>query len=328
MMKKLVLFCVVLAVSVSSIGVPAEAKSITLKLGHVTSAVEPIHQAFEFYAKSVAERTNGEVTIEVYPSAALGTNKEVYEQARMGANVIANVDPGYLSDYVPDLGVMNGPYLVVNPHDFNKILESDWYKEVEQQVYEEGFKILTLNMFFGPRNIIADKPVRTLEDIKDLTIRNPPNVMWIETFKALGANPVTLAWAEVYSGLSQGVVDAAEAPLGSLWGSKLYESKKTISMTGHFKAFVGMAMGRTYWDTLPEDVQQVLLEEAKKAGDFLTDLTISSQEEFKKKFEAEGVTFVDDIDFAAFQKATESVYQAFPDWTPGLHDKIKAILAQ
>jgi tripartite ATP-independent transporter DctP family solute receptor len=329
MMKRVVVFWAILALTVSLGGVQADAKAITLKLGHVTSAVEPIHQAFEFYAKSVAERTNGDVKIEVYPNAALGTNKEMYEQARMGANVIANVDPGYLSDYVPDLGVMNGPYLVVDPKDFNKILESDWYKDVEQKVYDEGgFKILTLNMFFGPRNIITDKPVRTLEDIKGLSIRCPPNVMWIETFKALGANPTTLAWAEVYSGLAQGVVDAAEAPLGSLWGAKLYESKKVISMTGHFKAFVGMAIGRTYWDTLPADVQQILLEEAKKAGDFLTDLTIKSQEEFKKKFEAEGVTFVEDIDFEAFQKATESVYQAFPEWTPGLHDTIKAILAQ
>lgn len=328
-MKRYVALCVVFAVSFMLLGSVTEAKPITLKLGHVTSAVEPIHKAFEYYAERVAERTNGEVTIEVYPSAALGTNKEIYEQARMGANVIANVDPGYLSDYVPDLGVISGPYLVVNPKDFNKVLESDWYEEVEQKMYDEGgFKILTLNMFFGPRNIIADKPIRNLEDLKGLAIRCPPNVMWIETFKALGTSPTTLAWAEVYSGLSQGVVDAAEAPLGSLWGSKLYENKKVISMTGHFKAFVGMAMGRTYWETLPEDVQQILLEEAKNAGDFLTDLTISSQEEFKKKFEAEGVTFVEDIDFAALQKATEAAYQAFPDWTPGLHDRIKAILAQ
>ena len=69
-MKKLVILFVVLIVSVALV-LPLSAKPITLKLGHVTSAVEPIHQAFEFYAKSVAERTNGEVKIEVYPSAAL-----------------------------------------------------------------------------------------------------------------------------------------------------------------------------------------------------------------------------------------------------------------
>jgi TRAP-type C4-dicarboxylate transport system substrate-binding protein len=99
-------------------------------------------------------------------------------------------------------------------------------------------------------------------------------------------------------------------------------------MTGHFKAFVGLAMGRTYWDTLPKDVQKVLLDEAKKAGDKLTELTIKSQEAFKEKFRAQGVTFVEDVDAAAFQKATESVYKAFPKWSPGLHDKIKKILAQ
>ena len=327
-MKRLFILLTAIAFIVATGVFPVAAKTITLKLGHVTSTVEPIHQAFMFFAENVGKRTNGKVKVEVYPSASLGTNKEMYEQARIGAPVIANVDPGYLSDYVPDLGVMNGPYLVVNPYDFNKILESDWYKGIEKQVYEAGFQILMLNGFFGPRNIISDKPIRHPNDIKGLPIRCPPNVMWIETFKAMGASPVTLAWAEVYSGLAQGVVKAAEAPLGSLWGAKLYEHKKVISMTGHFKAFVGLAMGRTYWDTLPKDVQKVLLEEAKKAGVKLTELTIQSLEAFKEKFRAQGVTFIEDVDTAAFQKSTEAAYKAFPKWTPGLHDKIKKILAQ
>ncbi len=304
------------------------ASEIVIKLGHVTSTVEPIHQSFEYYAEQVNKKTNGRVSIEIYPSASLGTNKEVYEQARLGANVIANVDAGYLSDYYPDIGVMNGPYLVVEPGEFNKIVESDWYRNVVNKVYEKGFQILALNGFFGPRHIISDKPIRNLADIKGLQIRNPPNVMWVETFKALGASPVTLAWSEVYSGLAQGVVDAAEAPLGSLWGAKLFEHKKVISTTGHFKAFVGIAMGRAYWETLPADVQAVLLAEGKQWGNKLTELTLASQESFKDRFRAEGVTFVEDIDYAAFQSATESVYSAFPDWTPGLHGQIKKILSQ
>jgi len=316
---------IALALSVSSNSIWAQ--EYTIKLGHVTSTVEPIHQSFEYYADQVSKKTNGKVKIEVYPNAALGSNKEVYEQARLGANVIANVDPGYLSDYVPDIGVMNGPYLVVEPQEFNRIVDSDWYQQVVEKVYEQGFKVLALNGYFGPRHIISDKPIRTLGDIQGLQIRNPPNVMWVETFKSLGASPITLAWAEVYSGLAQGVVDAAEAPLGSLWGAKLYEHKKVISTTGHFKAFVGIAIGRAYWDTLPGDVQDVLLAEGRNWGNKLTELTLQSQASFRQKFEAEGVTFVENIDYASFQQATESVYSAFPNWTPGLHNQIKKILA-
>lgn len=304
-----------------------QAKEITIKLAHVTSTVEPIHLAFLDFAKRVHEKSNGQVTVEVYAGGALGTNKEVYEQARMGAPVIANVDPGYLSDYVPDIGILNGPYLVTEPSEFKKLSDSDWYAEQVKIVSDNGFQIIALNGFFGARHIIADKPIRTLADINGLQIRNPPNVMWLETFKALGAKPVTLAWAEVYSGLAQGVIHAAEAPLGSILGAKLYEHKKVISTTGHFKAFVGMAIGTTYWNTLPEDVQQLLLAEGQNWGDTLTQLTLSSMDAQQAQLEKEGVTFVKDVDVKSFQKATESVYSAFPKWTPGLHDKIKGILA-
>jgi TRAP-type C4-dicarboxylate transport system substrate-binding protein len=317
----------VLAVLLVFLPAVIQAKGITLKLAHVTSTVEPIHLAFMDFAKRVHEKSNGQVTVEVYAGGALGTNKEVYEQARMGAPVIANVDPGYLSDYVPDIGILNGPYLVTKPSEFKKLSDSDWYAEQVKIVSENGFQIIALNGFFGARHIISDKPIRTLDDIKGLQIRNPPNVMWLETFKALGAKPVTLAWAEVYSGLAQGVIHAAEAPLGSILGAKLYEHKKVISTTGHFKAFVGMAIGTTYWNTLPKDVQQLLLDEGQKWGETLTQLTLSSMDKQQEQLEKEGVTFVKDVDVKSFQEATESVYSAFPKWTPGLHDKIKGILA-
>ena len=317
----------VLAVLLVFLPAVIQAKGITLKLAHVTSTVEPIHLAFMDFAKRVHEKSNGQVTVEVYAGGALGTNKEVYEQARMGAPIIANVDPGYLSDYVPDIGILNGPYLVTKPSEFKKLSDSDWYAEQVKIVSENGFQIIALNGFFGARHIISDKPIRTLDDIKGLQIRNPPNVMWLETFKALGAKPVTLAWAEVYSGLAQGVIHAAEAPLGSILGAKLYEHKKVISTTGHFKAFVGMAIGTTYWNTLPKDVQQLLLDEGQTWGETLTQLTLSSMDEQQAQLEKEGVTFVKDVDVKSFQKATESVYSAFPKWTPGLHDKIKGILA-
>jgi len=331
MIKKTIFFSVVsVAIVVFAVWTANKKRQsrVTIKLGHVASETDPLHRAFEFYAENVKERTKGRVKIEVYPGGELGTNKEIYEKAHMGANIIANVDPGYLSFYVPDMGIVLGPYLGLDPQKFNKLLKSDWYKEAARKLYEKGFKILTLKMFSGSRNIIADKPIRTLEDIKSLTIRTPPNVMCIETFKALGATLVELPWNEAYLGLSHGIVDAAEAQLGSIWGSKLYQVKKYISMTGHFKIFSGMAIGRTYWETLTKDVQKILLEEANKTADFLTDLTVNSQADLKKKFEAEGVSFVYDIDFTAFQKATESVYMTFPDWTPGLHENIKSILAQ
>jgi tripartite ATP-independent transporter DctP family solute receptor len=302
---------------------PAAAQDqIRIRLAHSLSTSEPAHQAAEFFAKNVAARTNGRVQIQVFPGEQLGPGKEVNEMIRQGANVMNITDPGYLSDFVPDIGVLNGPYLVKAPTDYDKLLASDWYKGVEKRLEQAGFKLIMANGYFGQRHLIADKAVRKPEDMAGMTVRVPPNTMWIETFKAMGARPTTVQWSEVYNALQQNVVAGAEAPLGSLWGAKLHETRKVISTTGHFTAFVMWPININYFNKLPADVQKVLLEEGHKAGVEQTRLTLALQDDYIAKFKAAGVTFVTDVDTAAFQKATSPVYKAFPKWTPGLHETV------
>ncbi|HYF59437.1 MAG TPA: C4-dicarboxylate TRAP transporter substrate-binding protein [Burkholderiaceae bacterium] len=303
-------------------------EQIRIRFAHSLSTSEPAHQAAEFFAKNVAARTGGRVQIQVFPGEQLGSGKEVNEMIRQGANVMNITDPGYLSDFVPDIGVLNGPYLVKDPKDYERLLGSDWYRGVEKRLEQAGFRLIMANGYFGQRHLIADKPVRRPEDMAGMTVRVPPNTMWIETFKAMGARPTTVQWSETYNALQQNVVQAAEAPLGSLWGSKLHETRKVISTTGHFTAFVMWPMNAGYFARLPADVQKVLLEEGRKAGDEMTRLTIAQYEDYVSKFKAAGVTFVSDVDVPAFRKATAPVYKAFPKWTPGLHDTVTAVLAK
>jgi len=306
----------------------ATAQEIKIRFAHSLSTTEPAHQAAEYFAKNVAARTNGRVQIQVFPGEQLGPGREVNEMIRQGANVMNITDPGYLSDFVPDIGVLNGPYLIKDPKDYEKLLASDWYKGVEQKLNQVGFKLIMANGFFGQRHMIADKPIRKPEDAAGMTVRVPPNTMWIETFKAMGARPTTVQWSEVYNALQQNVVQAAEAPLGSLWGVKLHEQRKVISLTGHFTAFVMWPINAGYFAKLPPDVQQVLLEEGKKAGEYMTKLTLEQQQDYMDKFKSAGVTFVTDVDLPAFQKATAGVYNAFPKWSPGLHSQVTKIVAQ
>ncbi len=322
-MKKLL----ALTLTAIAVALPAAAQDVKIRFAHSLSTTEPAHLAAEYFAKNVAERTKGRVQIQVFPGEQLGPGKDINEMIRQGANVMNITDPGYLSDFVPDIGVLNGPYLVAGPKDYEKLLASDWYKGVEAKLAQAGIKLVMANGFFGQRHMIADKPIRKPEDAAGLTVRVPPNTMWVETFKAMGTRPTTVQWSEVYNALLQNVVAAAEAPLGSLWGSKLHETRKTISMTGHFTAFVMWPMNVNFFNRLPKDVQQVLLEEGRKAGDYMTRLTLEQQQSYVDRFKAAGVTFVTDVDLAAFRKATAPVYKAFPKWTPGLHDTISKILA-
>jgi len=300
----------------------ASAQEIKIRFAHSLSTTEPAHLAAEYFAKNVAARTGGKVQINVFPGEQLGSGKDVNEMIRQGANVMNITDPGYLSDFVPDIGVLNGPYLIKTPQQYEKLLASSWYKSIEKKLETAGFKLIMANGFFGQRHLITNKAVRKPEDMAGMTVRVPPNTMWLETFKAIGARPTTVQWSEVYNALSQNVVQGAEAPLGSLWGSKLHETRKVISMTGHFTAFVMWPINASYFNKLPKDIQQILIEEGAKAGTEMTRLTLAMQDDFIAKFKASGVTFVNDVDVPAFQKATASVYTAFPKWSPGLRETV------
>ncbi|MEO4000350.1 C4-dicarboxylate TRAP transporter substrate-binding protein [Mesorhizobium sp. CAU 1732] len=308
--------------------VSASAADINLRLATVSSTGEPIYKAMQFFVERVRERVGDQVSITIHPNGELGAALEVYEQVKIGAPVIQNSDPGYLSDYVADFGVLNGPYLLEDPKDFAKILESDLFDGMKSRLRDTAsFELLSTNWFFGARHVISDREIRNPGDMSGLSIRVPPNVMWIETIGAMGGRGVQLDWSEVYTGLSTGVVQSAEAPLAALYASKLYEPVKTVSMTGHFKAFVGLVMNSDLFASYPPEVQEALTLASIEAGEFMTDLVIDSENEFVERLEAEGVTVVQDIDVAAFQTATSKVYEAFPDWTPGLHQDIQAILA-
>lgn len=305
----------------------ASAADYTFRLAHVTSDKEPIQSAMEEFVAKVEARTDGRVDIEIFPNAQLGSNPEVFEQVRAGAPIITISDPGYLSDFVPDFGVLGGPYLMDDPRDFQKIVDSDLYAELKNRLRDEsGIELLSLNWLFGSRHMLSDKPISSPDDTAGMTFRTPPNIMWVETFNAMGARPTQVAWGEVYSALSAGVVDGAEAPLPSIYGAKLHETKSVISLTGHFKGFTGLMMNADVFAGMPEDIQAIIAEEAIAAGAFMTDLMLNSEEDWIARLEAEGVTFNRDVDVAAFQAATAEVYTKFPDWSEGLHDEVRAIL--
>jgi TRAP-type transport system periplasmic protein len=302
------------------------ADKIVIKAGHVLAPTEPTHLALLKWAERMKERTQGRVEMQVFASSQLGSNRDMMEQAVLGAGVISHTDPGYTQDYYANFGVLNGPFLFREWEQAKRLVNGPLVKEWSETMRrEKGLRLLALNWYFGPRHIIAHQPMRNPEEMRGKKVRVPPNIMWKETIQAMGGAPTPLEWAEVYTGLAQKVVDAAEAPLSTLLGSRLYEVAKVITLTGHFKAITGMVIGEKFFQSLPADVQKLLEEEAVRAGDEMSAMTLAKQEEFTKALREKGVTFVQG-DAAAFEKATQVVYTKFPKWTPGIYEKVKAEL--
>ena len=304
-----------------------EDKKVVLKLNHVQSNTDPVQEAFLELADMVKERSGGSIEIQVYANSELGSNKDNLEQVAGGASIIAVGDTGFLADYVPDIGIMNGPFLYGSYEDLLKLTDSQWYGQMEDACSEQGIKLLAMNWYFGERHIISKKPIHTPDDMKGLKVRVPSNTMWTATMESLGAAPTTIQWSEVYSALDQGVVDAAEAPLATIYTSKLQEAAKNIAMTGHFTGIIGLEMSQDVWDSMSAGQQAVMEECIKEVGESYSNSVIASEKDWRAKLEAEGVVFTD-VDREPFKEACASVYSKFPEWSEGLYETIEASMGR
>ena len=170
-MKKMLIgaFALSLAVTASA---GALAEKYNLMFSHTLTENDPYHQAFVQWADAVSERTNGELTIDVYANAQLGAEEDVIEQMRMGANIGHNTDFARLGNYVPEVAVFNGPYMLESMDDVKKAQQLDCVKEWEKRLEEEfGLKVLSFAYVQGYRNVISNKPVTKPEDLSGMKIR-------------------------------------------------------------------------------------------------------------------------------------------------------------
>lgn len=326
-MKFLYLMSVSLLVfAISTAAVAAD--QYVINVANSLSPEEPTNKAVEYFKKEVEKRTNGQVKIRVFPAEQLGSEKDVNAMVQNGASVISVTSAGYLSDFVPEIGIMSGPYMFDSVQAHSKVVNSDWFGSIQRKLNNSGLKLIVKNQLFGYRNIISNKPIREPADIKGISMRVPKNTVYIDTFKALGARPTTVPWSETYNALQQGVVDAAEAPLSSILGSKLYETKDILSLTHHFMAYNYWIINYNYFSKLPDNIQKILLDVGKKAGAFATKLTLDARRKNLEKFRDNGVTVIKNVDREAFRSKAKNVYQAYPGWSEELYNRIQEIMGK
>ncbi len=258
-MKKLVISSL-LAVSALSLAFPASAQDvIKLKLGHVAPTDEPYHQAAEKFAELVKKNTGGAVEIQIFPNSLLGGQRELLEGLQLGSVDITLTTAAVLSSFLPKTQVIELPFMFRDSEHVYKVVDGPLAKEIYEgdekkkmkviDTWENGFRIIT--------NIV--RPIEKPEDMKGVKIRVMENKMYIEMFKALGANPTPMARGELFTGLQTKVVDGQENPLGQIYTSRFYEVQKYISLTGHTYSPEAVVFSLATWKKIPAKHQEEIL---------------------------------------------------------------------
>lgn len=289
-------------------GAAADDTVYTLKMSTQLNETHPMVEGFKAWAAAVSERTEGHIVIEVYPSAQLGSDEDVIEQAVQGVNVAVLTDGGRMANYVSNMGIIGMPYLADNYDELKAITETDtWASWCDQLSEENGIHVLAFNWYDGPRHFLTNVPVKSPSDLKGLRIRTPGADVWSKSVAAMGGTPVAMGWTEVYNAMQSKAIDGCEAQHTASYGARLYEVLKYINKTGHFQLANGIIVGDKWLSTLPEEYQTILKEECVLAGAENAKLIESKADEFEKMMVDAGMTVVEpDVD--AFKAAAEKAY--------------------
>ncbi|ADZ70917.1 C4-dicarboxylate TRAP transporter substrate-binding protein [Polymorphum gilvum] len=304
----------------------AIAADYTLNVNTALTPEDPLFKGLEAFRDTVAARTDGKVEIRIFPSSQLGKDEDVLEQARAGAPVAVVVDGGRLAVFQKEFGALGAPFLASGYDGIRKVVTSDLFADWVKQLHDTaGLQVLSFNWWQGERHLLTKKPVASPADLAGVRMRTPGAPVWMETIRAMGATPTPMGWTEVYSALQQGVIDAAEAQHPATLGAKLDEVITHITKTGHINLITGLVAGAAWYDSLPEDLRQIVSEEALKAGDIASYGTQDALSSIEAKLTENGVTIAE-IDTTVFREATAPVYDmlGYGD----LRDTLRGIAAQ
>lgn len=300
----------------------AKEKTYLLKMSTQLNESHPMVEGFKEWAKRVKERTNGRLTIEVYPSAQLGSDEDVIEQALVGVNVAVLTDGGRMANYVKEIGIIGMPYIADNYDEVRAITESPTFQSFFEELEKEnGIKVLSFNWYDGARHFLTNKPVRTPEDLKGVRIRTPGAPVWSKSVEALGATPVAMSWPDTYNAVQIGAIDGCEAQHTASYGLRIYEVLKYINKTRHFQLANGIIVGTKWFNSLPDDIQTILVDECVAVGKENAALVAKVADDYESKMVERGMQVIEpDID--AFKRAAESAYDVLG--YSELRDKIYA----
>jgi tripartite ATP-independent transporter DctP family solute receptor len=274
-------------------------RQMVLKLGHGLDTAHPVHLAMEFMKQRLEEVSSGQVSIDIYPSAVLGSETQCIEQLQNGSLAMTKTSAAAMENFVPAMSVFSLPYIFRDANHYWNVLTG----EIGQDLLQKGENKFLRGLCYydgGSRNFYTkDAPIRTPDDLKGLKIRVMNSATAIDMVKAMGGAPTPIAWGELYSALAQGTVDGAENNPPSFASNKHYEVCKHFSLDGHTRIPDMLLISSKIWKDLDPQVQQWIARAASESSEFQRQLWKDKTVEALEKAKAEGVT-VYEVDVAAF----------------------------
>ncbi|MCC5958994.1 MAG: TRAP transporter substrate-binding protein [Rhodobacteraceae bacterium] len=268
---------------------------------------------FQMFADEVAERTGGELSIEVYPSEQLGSDDAVLEQIQLGTIHIYPEGISYLQKWVPEMQFTSAPFLFDDRDHWSRFMSSDmvqgWLGRVED---EAGIIVLGDSTAFvrGPyRVMLSSREFETLEEMDGIRLRMHPDELAAESWRHLGAEVRTLAWTETYESIGRGIVEAVNSPIALVESMRFHEVAPHILRHDEYEQGMAFMMSAVSWNQLDEEMQGHLLDAYDAVAQESAQVMGEIADEAIERMKGEGATF-SDLDTAPFVARMAEMYAA------------------
>jgi tripartite ATP-independent transporter DctP family solute receptor len=287
---------------------PVQAQQI-IKATDVHPLGYPTVEAIVRMGNKLEKATNGKYKLQMFPAMQLGGEKEMIEQAQVGALQIARISVGPMGPIVDELNVFNMPFVFKDEAQMRKVIDGPIGAEMLDKLSKSSARLVALGwMDAGTRNVYSDKPVTKPADLKGMKIRMMGNPLFVETMNAMGGNGIAMGFNELHQALQTGVVDGAENNEPTLFAQNHYQTPKgkVYSLTGHLIIPEIFVYSKASWDKLPKADQDLIRKLSREAQLEQRKLWDAYVAEATGKLKAAGVKFVP-ADKEAFFKATQPV---------------------
>ena len=283
-----------------------------LKLAHGLDPSHPVHHAMVFMADRCKEISDGELTIEIYPSGQLGSEQQCVELVQIGSLAITKVSSAVMESFTEDFQVLGLPYIFRSKEHAFKVLDGEIGEDILRST--EPFWIRGLCFYdAGSRSFYTiDTPVRHPDDLKGLKIRVMKSITAMEMVKAQGGSPTPISWGELYTALQSGVVDGAENNPPSFYTSHHYEVCKYYSLNEHTTIPDVLIVSLKVWEKMTEQERAWLQQAADESVEVERELWAESEKESLEIVREAGVTVIRP-DKEPFAEKVEPLLESYSD---------------
>ncbi|MBX9462357.1 MAG: DctP family TRAP transporter solute-binding subunit [Aquamicrobium sp.] len=291
----------------------AEFNSRSIKVSNGAPKEHPVAAGVDAMAACLEEGSGGEMSLRGFYSGALGDDLDATQSVRSGSleMVVAGADA--LAGIEPAIAVFGLPFLFASDEEADAVLTGPFFDYLAERMPQHGLVLLSF-WENGFRNATNSKhPIEKIEDFEGLNFRVMQNNIFLDTFRRLGANPVPMAFGEVFTALETGAVDGQENPLPLIEASKFYEVQKYLTLTRHAYSPTPVLFSKQVWDTYTPEEQELLKTCATEARTAQIERSREAATESLDKLRSEGMEVVEALseeETARLRDAIAPVYEA------------------